>query len=147
MQLRLLKVPKFKADFLRQGKVGTQNVKIRREERDTSQRQEWLKKLASDVEGNAATKLAAKPGGVPKPKTGQSTGTTDDGGKGDPNRVFFYRIGNSQNLLIGTPAELKSEFVIPRWDKSGQPRAMDIDHKEEWQLGGEDELYNIQVLD
>lgn len=144
MVLPLLQIPKFKAAFL----TKTADVTIRQGERNTSQREKWLKELGADVAKTAAAKIAAMPGGVPKP--GKAAGTTPPGsdGKNDPNRVFFYRLGEGKNnLLIGTPDELKDEFVIPRWDAKGTPRAMDIDHKIEWQLGGEDETKNMQVLD
>ena len=144
MVLPLLQIPKFKATFL----TKTQDVTIRQGERNTSQREKWLKELGADVAKTAATKIAATPGGVPKPGTAAGNPSPSADGKNDPNRVFFYRLGEGKNnLLIGTPDELKDDFVIPRWDAKGTPRAMDIDHKIEWQLGGEDETKNMQVLD
>jgi hypothetical protein len=144
MVLPLLKIPRFKADFLEK----KQDVTVRQGERNTSQREKWLKELGGPVADAAAKKIAALPGGVPKPGAAAGTPPAGTDGKGDQNRVFFYRLGEGKNnLLIGTPDELKDEFVIPRWDKDGTPRAMDIDHKQEWQLGGPDETDNMQVLD
>jgi outer membrane biosynthesis protein TonB len=142
MTLPFVEIPKFKADFL--GDVNKKNVALRKGgDRDTDQRQIWLTELGADVEAAAEKKITEQPGGVPKPEAAAGKTATDP-----KDRVYFYRLGDAnKNLLIGTPAELKSQFVIPRWDKSGRPRAMDVDHKIEWQLGGEDKTNNMQVLD
>jgi len=45
-----------------------------------------------------------------------------------------------------TPEQLAASMSIPRWDKQGHPKNFDVDHKRELQLGGLNELGNLELV-
>jgi hypothetical protein len=153
MLLPSLTIPEFKFVPLKSANY----VTLRRENR-TDQRQEWRDKLGPSVEPKAFDKLKSLPG-IPKAKPSAGASANATGGANDPDKFLFFRLEpgkatdregkavGREGFLFGTPAELKREFIIPRWDRNGAARAMDVDHKEELQLGGSDAIENYQVLD
>ncbi len=150
MLLPSLKIPQFKFPYLR-----SQNfLTIPQGDRETNQRQKWINDLSEKVEAKASEELRKLPG-VPIGKGGGGEAGAASGGGESSNKLIFFEIGEIHkitgktkgNFLFGTPDELKSLFVIPRWDQYGIPASMDIDHKEEIQLGGADEVSNMQALD
>jgi hypothetical protein len=159
MSLPELKIPAFKHGYM----TKTDNVTIQKggTERpggSESQRTIWTNTIGTAVEGAAKTKLQALKG-IRKNSPGQQdTGIAEDP-TNSPNKILFLplkggqvsrrrrQVAQKDSYLIGSPDELKSELVIPRWDSKGQPRAMDVDHKVELQLGGENKIENMNLLD
>ena len=159
MLLPKLEIPAFKFQYLRsEAMVTITKGGTERPAGAEDQRAIWKKNVAPGAEPTAKEKLKALPG-IRKAKPGkQDTDVADDPAQTDSKLVFLplkggqiKRRGKSRrqhaSYLIGTPEELKSEFVIPRWDAKGQPRAMDVDHKEELQLGGTNTIANMMLLD
>ena len=147
MLLPQLEIPDFKANMLKSS--GFVTIQKGGEERPTgaeSQREIWKDKVGKTAEAAAEEKLKTKPG-IRKAKPEADVAEITDDPK-DPNRILFLHIsGSKESYLIGTPAELRSEVTIPRWDQTGAARALDVDHKEELQLGGKNDIDNMWLLD
>ncbi|MGH8932818.1 MAG: DUF4157 domain-containing protein, partial [Egibacteraceae bacterium] len=130
IEIQTLKVPRFKADkksgpyILRKGT---------REENPTKQRSQWRRHVKSKAENavnNRITELKGQPG------VSQT---------GEP--VWYLQLGILKHYLIGSPSSIASYSRVPPWDKAGQPRDFDIDHKHEAQLSGPDTPDNMWLLD
>jgi outer membrane biosynthesis protein TonB len=159
MLLPKLEIPEFKFQYLKsESMVTIKKGGAARPGGSEDQRAIWKDKVASKAEPKAKELLTALPG-IRTAKPGQQdTDVADEPGKTDSKLIFLPMKGGQirrrrktrrqkDGYLIGTPEELKSEFVIPRWDMNGQPRAMDVDHKEELQLGGANTIENMMLLD
>jgi hypothetical protein len=52
-----------------------------------------------------------------------------------------------QGVLIGTPDELVETAVMPNWTKAGRFHVFDVDHAQEMQVSGADDIGNYWLLD
>lgn len=123
-------VPEIKKDF----SPSTPHVFKEPEER-TDQRQLWRDTYKSQVAAALPDKLAPLPG-----VSISAEGTAAEGKKGVADKTYFLQLAKGEGhaaYLIGTPAQLADDFVIPRWGPNGQPHPLDVDHKKELQIGGE----------
>jgi hypothetical protein len=67
----------------------------------------------------------------------------------DGKTVYYYRqpFGKGgKQFLFGTAEELVEHTIIPRWAKNGTTTAFDVDHIRELQLGGKNEIGNMELL-
>jgi len=54
---------------------------------------------------------------------------------------------SSDTYIIGDSDSLPAKVTLPRWDKGGSFSRYDVDHIREMQLGGTNELSNMEMLD
>lgn len=145
-----LEVPKFKTEFLKSNSFLTLPKPASRPEGEQSQSNIWKGKVGPDAEKAAQDKLLQVKG-ISVSKGEGDTVTPHEEASTDPNKgVRFMQIKKATgkgNYLVGTPAELKSQFTVPRWGPGGKPSAFDVDHKLELQLGGENNMDNLWLLD
>ncbi|MDO8929137.1 MAG: DUF4157 domain-containing protein, partial [Bacteroidota bacterium] len=63
--------------------------------------------------------------------------------------VYFFKQSfgksGSQNLF-GTVDDLVENTIIPKWTKNGMATAFDVDHVKELQLGGQNEMTNMELV-
>jgi hypothetical protein len=106
----------------------------RSEDRETRQREKWIADVNTDKEAISGyiDRLAANPGSAT-----------------DTNPFYYLKIKATNQIVAGTKDDLlaRQEFLIPTWNKAGEARFFDADHYVEHQLGGEDEIANIWMLD
>jgi Domain of unknown function (DUF4157) len=119
---------------------------FKKPEKRENQRQVWRNALSAEVTEEALEKkLGPLPGVVKGDKGGVEAKPEAK------NKTYFLQLLKGEGhaaYLIGTAAELKDEFVIPRWGPSGIPRPLDVDHKTELQLGGHPtKMDNLWLLD
>lgn len=118
--IKALPMPAFKA------RLATQEMTVRKsgEKRVTGQIKVWEDKVGPTVQTKVADKVRTL---TEKKKRGE-------------NRTppFYLQYGKSTRYLIGTVDEIAAAVRRPRWDKDGDFHLFDVDHKIEWQLGGDD---------
>ena len=134
-----LEIPAFKAGLGKEQGVEVSEVKAR-----TNQIEEWKKNVKSQVQSALTTKLTNVPG--IRRDTGSDSAVEDR--TDDPNKIYFLAIGSTENVVLGNKEQLADELTIPRWGPGGKPRSLDVDHKEELQLGGDPSaLTNLWLVD
>ncbi|HUR63697.1 MAG TPA: DUF4157 domain-containing protein, partial [Candidatus Thermoplasmatota archaeon] len=67
--------------------------------------------------------------------------------KGDDKETYLFKPKRGSQSFVGTVAEVAKDMVTPAWDHRGEHRFYDVDHIVELQLGGENELDNMELLD
>jgi len=147
MLLPKLEIPEFKSQFLKSKSDVT--IKKGGEKRPSgaqSQRNIWKTQVGKTAEAAAEDRLKKIPGIRKAPSSGEEVKVADETTE-DATKLEFLQIGAADNYLIGTPPELKTEFTIPRWGPDGKPRLLDVDHQLELQLGGENDISNMWLLD
>src|SRR5690606_29940309 len=56
-------------------------------------------------------------------------------------------FGKGKNqYFFGTVGELTEQAVLPKWTRNGMATAFDVDHIKELQLGGQNEIGNIELV-
>ena len=123
-----LKVPKFKADKKSKPLIIRKGT---REENPTKQASEWRKHARPKTSKAVEDKIAAL-----------KTGTAQTG---DP--AWYLQLLTREFFLIGKSTVIASDNRVPPWDKKGDARSFDIDHKQEAQIGGDDNIANMWLLD
>lgn len=69
-------------------------------------------------------------------------------GPGPEVNFFLKPAENDKPLRIfGTEASLIETFILPFWDEQADPVSFQVDHIQEDQLGGEDSIYNYELLE
>ena len=125
-----LHIPAFKGRF----KPATDgSYEFKKPEPRGDQRQFWHNKLETQVKGALPSKLGPLPGIV------KGTEGAEEAKPDEKNKTYFLQIAGGEgakSYLIGTASELADEFIIPRWGPKGNPTPLDVDHKQELQLGG-----------
>jgi hypothetical protein len=144
LEAKKVRVPRLEIPEIKAGTVPEEGLEINRIGARTDQISDWKRDVKPTVESALTTKLTNVPG-IRRGDTGEAAEDRTD----DPNKVYILRIGGSgNNMVIGNRAQLADELTIPRWDRDGQPRSMDVDHKQEIQLGGApDQTSNMWLLD
>jgi hypothetical protein len=150
LELPQLKLPTSKVGYL----SSKSPAKLKRgegTERPTGaddQRTVWDKAVRKSVEANLPTELKKYPGFRPATGGASEEPKIEEDKSGDnKSKFYFLEIGSGKNYLIGTPSQLVDQFVIPRWGPTGEAGLMDVDHKEEVQLGGSPGIENLHLLD
>ncbi len=117
---------------------GDTDLKLSEDKRgQTTQLSTWESAVAASKLGDKLqSKLAERPG---------RKGTKKDGA-GDPAQVHYLKIGSSAQHLIGTRDSLLKQLARPFWSRSGAAAFYQVDHRHELQLGGQDELANLWLL-
>jgi hypothetical protein len=64
------------------------------------------------------------------------------GAKNPSGDSYIIKSGDS-DYHIGTPEVITERVVRPTWNKSLKYQRFDVDHKRDWQLGGEDKIDNL----
>jgi hypothetical protein len=149
MLLPKLEIPGFKTEFLKSNNMLTLPKNVNRPEGEESQAVKWRNAVGPDTEKAAQSKLMEVPGITVSKGPGDSVVPHEETSKDPKKGVRFLRIMGAikeGNFLVGTPDELKSQFTIPRWGPKGMPSSFDVDHKLELQLGGENDLDNLWLL-
>jgi len=104
------------------------------EERKKPQSILWMDSVRTDVKSIVEKKTKAN-NAVSKAINGKT--------------VYFFKQtfgkGGSQNLF-GTVDDLVENSIIPKWTKNGLASAFDVDHVKELQLGGQNEMTNMELV-
>ncbi|WP_114750557.1 eCIS core domain-containing protein [Pleomorphovibrio marinus] len=106
-----------------------------RSERDTDQRNKWDRHLRENETGITEKlqelfeqQIPAEVAGAQEPR-------------------YYLKLKSAAYNLIGTETELKNRIFRPFWNEEGTFQFYHVDHKNEIQLGGEDEIANYWLLD
>ncbi|GAA6145680.1 eCIS core domain-containing protein [Thalassolituus maritimus] len=66
----------------------------------------------------------------------------------DGTRAYYLKLKRENQFIMGTRDQILNQIKKPRWNKSGQFRTYDVDHKREFQLGGADgDIDNFWLLE
>lgn len=68
-------------------------------------------------------------------------------GAGDDTTYFLKPSNNKPLRVFGNRDSLIETFLIPFWDREAEPASFQVDHINEHQLGGDDDIYNYELLD
>ena len=90
-------------------------------------------RAAVGTEGKSAAKLKEKLAAPYKTPEGQE--------------IFFLKSNTAEFYIFGLAADIQTEAQLPYWDRDGKEHLLDVDHKKEIQLGGEDVAANYELLD
>ncbi len=121
-----IKLPKLKAGFI----PNADFILPPKRERSDTQRAEWEKHASEEVADPLDAKI-----GTTKPV------------KIRDKEVWYLRIGSQQRYVAGTKATIRRRVGRPYWNKGGEMHFYDVDHQKEWQLGGEDTIDNLWLMD
>lgn len=104
--------------------------------RDTKQIKKWRTAVQAGSDSGVTSKLK-----------GMENRAVKSGTSGQD--IYFLKSTNAQAkfYLFGTEKGIMSEARVPYWDRTGNERLLEVDHKREIQLGGEDEAGNYELLD
>jgi hypothetical protein len=121
VELLSLPVPAFKAAIM-----GANQTVRKSGKRSTDQLNVWEGQVGPAVETRVSKKITDL---VKQTKPKQNKGP-----------IYYVETGSSKatRYLIGTPKDIAANVRRPRWDKKGKPNQFDVDHKLEYQLGGDD---------
>jgi len=61
--------------------------------------------------------------------------------------INYLKLDGRDFYLIGTESTIGTNIRVPNWDRKGDERSFEIDHLKEAQLGGEDKIDNLWLLD
>ena len=113
-------------------------------ERKTGQRKLWddyMAQGAADMNKMITDKVKKK----------KAPPVMTNSGNGNPPAVYAFRLsqssGKKSNLVIGTIDSIRARIARPYWTPKGSTNLYDVDHKLEHQLGGEDKISNLWLLD
>lgn len=103
------------------------------EKRSGKQAQEWDKNVKDGAGLNAS--LTAK------------FGQAWQFGEGSQ-PIYYFQIGSNTSYLVGTKEKIRERLLRPYWTPEGKLMPFHVDHKQEYQLGGEDlDIKNLWLLD
>lgn len=133
VSITTLKVPKFKEK--RSGDPPYVVRKGTREENPTKQGAFWRSKAKAPAAGAVSARLKALREAKPDVQSGEP--------------AYYLKLKDKAFFVIGAEASIASDARVPVWDKHGNRRSFDIDHKREAQLGGLDDEPpgNLWLLD
>lgn len=122
MEVAKIKVPDFKLGFM-----GDPPYVLPQNDRENLQITDWENQFATSE--SIPRHIQNKIGEAPRPIV---NGTL----------IYAFKIkgasGNQSNYLIGTAQELRNRIIRPFWNVNGNPKIFHVDHKHEFQLGGDD---------
>lgn len=122
IEVAKIKVPDFKLGFM-----SNPPYELPRNDRENLQITDWENQFTTSE--SIPRHIQNKIGEAPRPIV---NGTL----------IYAFKIkgagGDQSNYLIGTAEELKNRIIRPFWTVNGIPRIFHVDHKHEFQLGGED---------
>jgi len=132
MILPLIHFPRFKN---RNADRFPPNMELRKGKRpSTDQRPIWRREMNESVTSGLDEKL--------------NEARTQFGLGNDDNIYYFLKPTNGKPLRVfGTRALLLENSLIPFWDREGNPATFQVDHINEDQLGGDDDIYNYELLE
>lgn len=101
--------------------------------RENTQTNEWVtsaqagrRHMASRLREKIATAPALTQGGIP---------------------IFFLKLKREEQFVSGTEEQILDQLIRPLWNAQGQHRSYDVDHKKEFQLGGDENISNYWLLE
>ncbi|WP_299441112.1 DUF4157 domain-containing protein [uncultured Aquimarina sp.] len=66
------------------------------------------------------------------------------------NKIYVFKVpggkGKNNRRIIGAPNQIHREFTLPSWRINGSSRWFQVDHMQELQLGGENNINNFNLL-
>lgn len=62
-------------------------------------------------------------------------------------RYFLKFTDRTRSFVVGTREEIAAQSRLPNWNKRGRGQYFQVDHVQEWQIGGTHDLDNFQLLD
>jgi hypothetical protein len=130
LKINELKIPDVKLPFT----PAILTTPIRTEDRPTDQRTIWRKHGANPRQTLIPKiQAAATPGGK-KIERGVTY-------------YFFKPKFGANQYVTGTAENIADALIIPVWSKAGMPVTFDVDHKREYQFGGEHDINNFWLLE
>ena len=136
IKIKQLRVPTFKTQYFRDYKRARkplfwrQNAEHGGEERDTDQRGVWEQAVESRSNEKTGRLL-------------RRAQRTEVGGQ----YLFYLSYNHGGSYLIGAEDAVKARAQRPVWRANGEPASFHVDHQVEYQLGGEDDIDNMWLLD
>jgi len=143
VELETVKVPSFKLEENKVDKI------IKKREKPTDQKEVWYKEvtLLPDV----GTKLDAKMNAaISSYQNKDVKETLQKAGVYFLQRKVKGKDGKGKDInsyIMGTKPDVLEKLKRPNWKKDGKPFPFDVDHKHEYQLGGEHKIENFWLLD
>lgn len=61
--------------------------------------------------------------------------------------AYYLKLKQENQFIMGTKPQIVQQLKRPRWNRQGTFRTFDVDHKREFQLGGEDSIGNYWLLE
>lgn len=104
-------------------------------ERDTDQRNKWDKHIRENEQGISQKLEELYTQQIP----------AEIGGNTEPR--YYLKLKSAAYNLIGTKTEIKNRVLRPFWGTDGSFQFYHVDHKNEIQLGGDDDIPNYWLLD
>ncbi|MFN3848744.1 MAG: DUF4157 domain-containing protein [Spirosomataceae bacterium] len=132
IEVTKMKVPNFKKGFMK--KIP---FTLPKTERENLQIQDWENEFtdSKSIAQHVSDKLKTAPKPIIKGSTLYGLKVT-------------HTSGDRTNYLIGSAEEIATRMLRPNWDINGRIRAFHVDHKQEYQLEGEDrDPKNLWLLD
>lgn len=132
VELKSLKVP----PKVRNGS----GVRKYQKDRNTSQATKWdaeIQKIRASLAGHVKTKANSQTGNATDP----------DGNKFFAFRLKGYGKNSQKGLVIGSAEEIATRAGRPYWSEAGKNNLFHVDHKWEYQIGGNDDLSNYWLFD
>ena len=137
VEITTLKVPKLKEKRSGDGPYVVRQGS--REDNPTKQASVWRSKVKASTAALVTARL----------KKLRDDAKDKDVQTGDPAYYLELKGVKDKFYLIGTEGSIANDVRVPVWDKKGERRSFDIDHKREAQLGGLDDqpVGNLWLLD
>lgn len=136
IKIKQLRVPTFKTQYFRDYKRARkplfwrQNAEHGGEERDTDQRGVWEQAVESRSNEKTGRLL-------------RRAQRTEVGGQ----YIYYFSYNHGGSYLLGSEDDVKARAQRPVWRGAGEPASFHVDHQVEYQLGGEDDIDNMWLLD
>ncbi len=136
IKIKQLRVPTFKTQYFRDYKRARkplfwrQNAEHGGEERDTDQRGVWEQAVESRSNEKTGRLL-------------RRAQRTEVGGQ----HIYYFSYNHGGSYLLGSEEDVKARTQRPVWRGGGEPASFHVDHQVEYQLGGEDDIDNMWLLD
>ena len=115
--------------------IRPKNYRRNSSEENNNQREIWIEALASaaSISNFVSEQIQTEYREVPR-----------------NNKVYIFKVpggkGNSYRRIIGTPQAIHKEFTMPSWRSNGSRRWFHVDHMQELQLGGQNDVNNLNLL-
>lgn len=131
IEIASLSVPRFKKKFLTPPFTLPKKTD---EARPDDQRQVWEE--AAKAAGAFDEKLKAKIAAEESPRMSRG---------GVP--MYYFKLNREDNYVIGTATAVRNRLLRPFWDPQGRREFYDVDHQRELQLGGDNTISNMWLLE
>ncbi|MGV3604189.1 MAG: DUF4157 domain-containing protein [Dyadobacter fermentans] len=124
-----LQIPRFKSRYTPAPLIIPKTLTARVNQRDI-----WIKAVDKS---NFATKVNEKL---------QAEQAPNDIVKNGAN-IYYLKATRTKSFVAGTKEQIADQLTIPAWTQSGEGAQFDVDHRLELQLGGDNSIDNLWLMD